>query len=275
MIGAMTATAFAAGVTYAALRTTTPRGKGVYVRSVAHADSPQHMVDLCRAMGLKWAALLYAWQKPDRKTIFYYLDRLPSYADALKSAGIDVWLWAWPEPGQGLELARVYYSLARRCHSQGLILNPEKPFYGKSNALARQVMRDCRLTGAKIGVTTYGGGPVNHPGFPWQGFSSADFGAPQFYDTSHKYDETHVARWIRSWIDGGFRTLAPIWGASSAHTPEQMRIEAAQTLAAARTVGIPIRAASWWDFYHLEKSEKRRRAVTSISLKDATKEPIA
>ena len=239
-----------------------PRGKGVFVRDVKHAKTPAEMVADCKAWGLKWVTIQSIWQLPGGKTKRHHLSLIPSYAKALNRAGIKVWIWSWPVPGRAHEIAEVYQQLARRSRLQGLILDPESPYQAKSKkllgnmeAVASLDVSMLELLDVPLGVTTYGAPPKWHPRFPWIAWSRCNFGMPQLYDTKHKFSAAHQRATFNGWRAIGLKTLSPIWGASQAHSPEQMAIEINQTPE-------EFKSASWWDYYWLKKS-KRRAAVVA------------
>ena len=217
------------------------------------------MVEMVRNLGLAWVAIGYAWQNADGSTKRFAINEIPAYAAALRRAGIKVWLWAWPEPGRATELADGYRELARRAKIEGLILDPEKPYQGVSVERAREDMEIWKRLRVPIGVTTYGAPPSWHPRFPWGAFVSADFGLPQLYDTKHKWGAEHQRRTFDGWRELGITVLVPIWGASNAHSPGQMREEIRQTPR-------EYKGAAWWDFYWLQQSAARRKVVAAFKI---------
>lgn len=239
-----------------------PQGKGVFIRSVRHADSPQALAQLCESMGLRWVAILLAWQKPSGRTRTYYPGDLPTVQKELARRGIDVWLWAWPEPGQAGELVRLYNEAKKTSKIKGFIIDPEGPYY--SSKLHGQAALDVEELRAgirdPIGCTSYGGGPPNHPSFPWRPFATLDFGIPQIYDPKQRYGTGYPTRAVESWQDVGFDVIIPALAAYGL-TPAQMRMMFQATP--------PVfDAAIWWDFYWLERAPKRQQAVADLEIPD-------
>lgn len=244
-----------------------PVGKGVFVRSVKHAPTPADMVADCKAWGLKWVTIQSIWQLPGGKTKAHHLDKIPTYARALERAGIKVWIWAWPVPGRAYEIAQVYRQLAGRTKLRGLILDPEQPYQAKNKeqlgsmeAIASLDVSMLELLDVPLGCTTYGAPPSWHPRFPWTAWSRVTFGLPQLYDTYHKWGAAHQRATFKGWRRRGFATLVPVWGASNAHSPDEMRTEIGQTPA-------DFRGAAWWDYYWLRKSKRRAEVVANYKIR--------
>lgn len=262
----------AAGVTLAAggglaygvhrARSKSPRGKGVFVRSVRHAKSPADLADHCSAWGLDWVAILLVWQKPDRDKLFFF-DDLPAVCEQLRRRGIDVWLWAWPEPGRAQGIVDLYRRAEKavgRCKLRGLILDPERPYYAKRLASQARIDVDkLRELKVPLGCTTYGGGPPHHPSFPWGPWAEGtDFGMPQIYDSKERLGENYPARSIEAWQAAGWNTVIPVWAAYD-KTPGQMQEMIDRTPRV-------YRAVSWWDFYWIVRSQKRAQVVTDFQV---------
>jgi hypothetical protein len=246
-----------------------PAGKGVFVRSVKHAPTPAAMVADCRAWGLKWVAIQSIWQLPGNKTKAHHLDKIPAYARALERAGVKAWIWSWPVPGRAHEIAEVYQWLARKAKLRGLILDPEQPYQAKNKnllgsmeAIASLDVSMLQLLDVPLGCTTYGAPPSWHPRFPWTAWSRVTFGMPQLYDTYHKWGAEHQRATFRGWHQRGFSALVPVWGASQAHSPDQMREEINQT-------PTDFRGACWWDYYWIRKSKRRAAVVANYRIRKA------
>lgn len=246
-----------------------PVGKGAFVRSVKHAPTPGAMVADCKAWGLRWVTIQSIWQLPGGKTKAHHLDLIPSYARALERAGIKVWIWAWPVPGRAHEIAEVYQELARRSKLRGLILDPEQPYQarnkaalGSMEAVASLDVFMLELLDVALGCTTYGAPTSWHPRFPWRAWSRVTFGLPQLYDTFHRFGSEHQRATFASWKRLGFSKIVPVWGASQAHSPAEMRTEINQTPP-------DFKAAAWWDYYWIRKSKRRAAVVASYKIRKA------
>lgn len=244
-------------------RAKSPRGKGVFIRSVRHADSPAKLADLCAAMGLSWVCISLIIQLPNGRQRQYPMDDLAAACRELDARGIDVWLWAWPEPGRAQQIVdryRLADEATGRCKIHGLILDPEQPYYsGRMEAQSEIDVQKLRELGVPLGCTSYGGGPPNHPSFPWKPWArGTDFGMPQIYDAHERLSSKYPARAVEYWQDAGWKTIVPVWAAYD-KTPEQMREMIARTPEV-------YRGACWWDFYWLERSSKRRDVVAEFEI---------
>jgi hypothetical protein len=243
-----------------------PRGKGIFVRSVKHASSAAQMAADCKRMGLAWVTIAILWQKSDGGTNFYHLDKIPDYAQQLRREGIKVWLWAWPEPGRAEQIVSTYRKVASKVKVEGLILNPEQPYQGTSEDVAARDVAVLQGLGVPLGLCTYGAPPSWHPRFPWRAWAQCDFGMPELYDTSHKWDERHQAATAKGWLRLGMRYLVPVWGASDGHTATQMQVEIAQTIAGFADAGADFKAAAWWDYYWTERSQSRQTVIREYEI---------
>ena len=254
-----------------------PRGKGVFVRDVRHGGTPEKMAATCRALGLAWVTIALAWQYENAPTKFYHVDEIPAYASALRSAGIRVRLWAWPVPGKAAELTSAYRWVAARVRLEGFDLNPEAPYQGAKLSTAHADLDRLQTLGVPLSCVSYGAPISWHPRFPWEAWARCDVGMPELYDTGHKWGSDHQEATAVSWTRAGFRELAPVWGASDAHSPDQMRTEIEQTAAGFRDAGVRLRAGSWWDFYWLERSSRRSAVVAGYKMPDTfrTSEAVA
>lgn len=244
----------------------TPTGKGVFVRTPSHGGSPSELVDSLRRMGIRWVAFALIWQRKSGGYKTYQLSELPAYVRACQRAGIRVWVWAYPVPGRADQVIKYFRLLRKKVALEGLILDPEGPYYGVSDNEAAIDVRKYALLDTAIGMTSYGGGPALHPGFPWRAWSAVDFGIPQVYDPENKYSETFTKRWIDSWRAAGYRRIVPAFGAyrkvdgkQKVATPERMLEE---------IKGYPerFRGCIWWDLYWLELSPKAREVVRRVEL---------
>lgn len=232
-------------------------GKGLFVRSTGHAGSPSTLVSDCQAMGIRWVMLPVIWQYED-KASKRYDGQIKAYADALKAAGIRVWVWGWGVPDKWQDFADTMKEAQDKIRAVGIVANLEKPWFNRpqeAHLLAQA------LSGRTWGLSSYGGGPKNIPSFPWQQLNSATYGMPQIYDTQHTLGPDYPARSVSTWRDAGYTRIAPTLGASSAHSKAQM-IDIADRTVAVGGIG----ALSWWDYYHLKQSASRRSAVAEIQI---------
>jgi len=258
---ALTALAVGVGTAAAIAPDRSPKGKGVFVRSVRHCGTPEECADWAKSLGLEWVAILLAWQYDHKRSTVYLNSDLPAYTREFRKRGIKVWLWAWPVPGKSWELIELY-TRARRAgiRSEGFILDPEGPYYGRRfRDDAIRDLRNWQLLNVPIGITTYGGGPANHPSFNWDVWVNSDFGIPQIYDSHHRLGPNYPAFAIKEWRDAGWKRIVPAWGASDAHTPDQMRSIIDRTPAV-------YKGCCWWDLYWLIRSKRRSAVVREMKI---------
>jgi hypothetical protein len=237
----------------------TPRGKGVFIRSLRHW-TPDELAAFVRSLDLSWVAIQILWSEPGGDHRLHN-DRIGEYTAALNAAGVDVWVWLYPSPDgvdQAVERTRFAYAAAPSV--RGVIIDPEKPFYSHAHAPAgAALMAHLAQLGRPVGVTSYGM-PRFHPGFPWEAFvKHAAFGVPQVYsDRGPSYAPEAVAEWSSL----GFPAIVPALGASAKHSGAEM-----VRLASWVPRGMP--AVVWWDLYHLARpgltADARRAAVRSAA----------
>jgi len=255
-----------------------PTGKGVFIQTVEKATrtgTPEALAGFCENLGMDWAMLLVLWQhdKRDRK---YDADKdedqildVVEAAHALRAKGIDPWIWGWAQPGSDridtfVKLMRERYDATG---AVGIVLNIEKPYYGRKGskrkgyvarfaADAKKLMIALRRefgASVPIGLSSYGAKHVHETSFPWGVFALyCDFGMPQIYDSEHGFGPGYPQRCFDSWRQD-FEIVIPTWGASKAHTSQQMRGMTSRTPIAP--------AVSWWDLNHLRYSSARQGVV--------------
>jgi len=233
-----------------------PRGKGVFLRSYTHAETPEKLVGLLEAMGMDFIFLPVIWQQPGGNHTRYDA-REAEFLPALKAAGIEIWVWGWPEPAYAQDFVDVMVEAKDRTGARGIVVNAEAPFYGEDDA-ARFLASSLR--NETWALSSYGGGPRNHPGFPWEQF--LDFGPvigmPQLYATPERFGDGYYQRSVDDWADVGYTAITPTLSGTNRHTTNQMAREAYLTgLTGAQ-------GASYWDYYWLELSKTRQAAVADV-----------
>lgn len=254
-----------------------PKGKGVFVQTVLRATrggTPETCAAFAEHLGLEWAMLLCIWQHDDRDRIYDRDGDEDSLIDVheaaieLREKGIDPWLWGWPHPDRIEAFVEYMCRMYRETRAVGIVLNVEAPFYGRRlgkprhEAKARVLMSKLRAElgeDVPIGLSSYGARFWHKSSFPWEAFAeSCNFGMPQIYDSNHNDGPTYPQKCWDSWREL-FDIIVPTWGASKAHTAQQMRD------AISRTPLAP--AVSWWDMNHLRYSEARRGVVREVDMK--------
>lgn len=235
-----------------------PKGKGVFLRAYSHADSPEAMVALLKSMGMRFVFLPVTWQKANGKHR-NFTDGQEKFAAALQKAGIERWVWGWPEPAYAQQFVDDMMAAKDAVGARGIVVDAEGPMYNEDDA-ARYIASALRTE--TWALSSYGGGPRNHPGFPWEAF--LDFGPvigmPQLYALPSKFGEGYYARGVEDWAQIGYSDITPTLSATDRHSPESMLREAWLT----QQTGVG--GLSYWDYYWLELSAARRGAVASIKV---------
>lgn len=228
-----------------------PAGKGMFVRHVKHGGNPELFAQRCAWMGLRWVMIQAIWQESatgSRRTFISKTAEYPEYGAALRAAGVVPWVFGWPRP----EAQQQFVDVCRAALDKlgggpgGVVINPESPWYRGHREDAARFVELLRATFGTfpIGMTSFGGGPPNHPPFPWREFAACDFGLPQIYDTSDRLGEGYPQRSVDWWTKAGYRCV-PVWAAyPKARTPQMMADIAART-------PLPMGAVCWWDLYWL------------------------
>lgn len=227
-----------------------PAGKGMFVRHVKHGGDPELFAKRCAWMGLRWVMVQAIWQYPksERPTFINKTSEYADYGAALRAAGVTPWVFGWPRP----EATQQFVDVCRNALDElgggpgGIVINPETPWYrGQRDAAVRFVeLLRSSFGSLPVGMTSYGGGPPNHPPFPWREFAACDFGLPQIYDTSERLSDAYPRRAVDWWTKAGYRCV-PVWAAyPKARVPSQMADIAART-------PLPMGAVCWWDLYWL------------------------
>lgn len=220
-----------------------PRGKGVWIRSLAHAGGVDGTIKTLRDLGCRWAILVTVWQEPDGK--HKHTVDVAAFVRKARAAGISVWLGAWVVAGHEAALAEHWKEY--RNGIAGFVVNAEASYMGKPEA-GRELARRVRALGRPVALSSYGGGPPWAPKFPWSAFRGW-IGMPQIYDMNNEHGAGYPRFSLQAWRRAGFRDICPTFGGSDAHTVEQMAAIATNT----KTV----RGVSWWDLYHLLHGRKR------------------
>ncbi len=205
-----------------AIASRTPTGVGIFTRPLRRSSygTPAELARRARDHRLSFVPLLGVWQDDDA-------DRLPNertlepYADALRIAGIDVWLWGYPHAGREQAFVDAMVSRARRIGARGVILDPEVSYKGRPRAMERLVARtlDALDESLSVGFTTFGQ-PQLHTTFPWEEAAGLGWGSPQLYTPS----PSRAVQALTEWQQLGWTSLLPAlptFGARS--TPRKLQ----------------------------------------------------
>lgn len=231
-----------------------PSGKGVWFRSLTVLGDADKTAETLKAWGVSWALLIGDAWGPQVND--YHPGKIEDYAAAMKRAGIQVFLWTFPEPDEPWfkELVPHYIRLARRIGAKAIVVNAEKPFYSQSKSgVAKRLVKSLQDGGLKVILSSY---PVtsSHPQFPWGGFSEADGGIPMIYDMNNNAGPNLGERSVKSWSRMyGAKNVWPVVGMSSG---KGQTIEEEMELA--ESIPLTGGAISAWDAYWLSKRSDRR-----------------
>lgn len=246
-----------------------PRGKGVFIDNlVKEADTPDHLIERLKYLGIKWIAIEIAWYGsasdppdgkrsgppntwgPGGKTHNLEDGSLAAFTPALVAAGIQVWVWGFPSPdriGAFVQNVKDAYSAAPQV--SGVIIDPEKPFYRPQYGTELEdLVSRLQDLGRPVGATTYGA-PYYHTSFPYEALGGVDFGMPQLYSEIEGYP----AKADAAWRELGISPIIPLNGASSVHTPDGVAAQAAASVTKDGAIG-------WWNYRHLLLASDSKRA---------------
>ncbi len=203
-----------------------PRGLGLFIRNMAVSTIMQRVERMADA-GITWAAIGTMWQDVDPVTgadtsrFINKPDVAKKISQALRSFGIDPWVWGYPWKGRHGDFVRGLQS-ASTDDTVGWVLDPEKGMKDKNPEVADHAARDlfrCCLESNPyrvIGFSSYGI-PKGHPTFPWDSFIQAggfnpfeecEFVSPQLYDE----EVSDILRGMKQYQELGGDYLVPAFG---------------------------------------------------------------
>lgn len=241
-----------------------PRGKGVFVRTVAGAGGVDRIVGVAQWAGLSWVCVQTFWKDHGENL---NLNELAQLHAALDARGIQMWLWAWAEPAQIGTLAEVLKQTVEVTPFTGLMLDIEglgwtSLSHDDAERQAVLLFAAARETVGQrpVGVTSYGW-PTSFPAFPWKMLSElADFGVPQAYkglEVGLDYQRLSV----EAYENLGFLDVVPALAAFDWSGAEM-------TVIYERTPR-PVSAVIWWDFYNADQDQTggRWRAIQAAGMR--------
>lgn len=247
-----------------------PKGKGMFIRALTGAGTRAQVLAGMKQRGLSWVAIQRIWQyevATNKSSSLYNSTTLANYAEDLRAAGHEVWLWGFPAPEKQDEFIYEMIGSAVQVKARGIIVDPELPFLAtkqvllatrmeQANALMTPLLIEAAKAGLGVGVTSYGMPDYfNH--FPWKAFTGAHFGMPQIYDANNNMPKTYPTEAIAAWKKRGFKTIIP---ASAAFNRDAAGM--ADLLARTPAKG----AMCWWDWYNCAQLPGRWDAVQSYVL---------
>jgi len=236
-----------------------PSGKGIFIEQlIKQGKNPAHLIQRLKYLGMEWVAIEIAWFGPPGPSwthgptgISHNLEdgSLAAFVPELVAAGIQVWVWGFPSPDRQAAFVQ-YVKDAYEAAPQvsGVIIDPEKPYYGTSSSPNQHgpalegLVAALQGLGRPVGVTSYGFTNY-HPKFPWQAISGADFGMPQLY--SDDIGDDYPNKGDDSWRKLGIDHIVPLNGAyGKEHTPNEMSKQAQLSDTSDGAIG-------WWNYRHL------------------------
>lgn len=176
-----------------------PSGVGIFARALVRASSgtPAELARRARDHRVSFVPLLAVWH--DEKGLHTRNDRaMPAYADALRAADVDVWVWGYPHALEEERFVDALVERARRVGARGVILDPEVSYKGRPRAMERLVRLTIDAVDESLGIgfTSYGL-PAVHRTFPWAEAAGVGWGSPQVYSTPVRRALEAVDAWGR------------------------------------------------------------------------------
>lgn len=218
----------------------------MFVRHLrAHCGSPENMAHQCTKAGLRWVAIMAAWQN---NRVKWYNANIEDYAIALRSVGVDVWVWGYPQPNIHPSFVDAMRDRALAADAKGIILDPEKPWIGRAPVIAYELVRHLRAhVNLPVGFTSYGW-PANFKKFPWKAFAeSCDFSIPQAYDTHDNMGPHYQQHSVRAYKKLGFKNIVPGLRTYNIRPDKIAEIYGRTPM--------PVDAVVWWDWFNTGQRE--------------------
>lgn len=236
-----------------------PKGKGVFIRSLKHADSYDYLLNDVKTLRLDWIAVLTHWQSEDQKTLTYLNEELIKWLYQLQKdiPNLKIWFWAWPDTWNIDEFIHYCSEFEKYEFCKGYIIDTEKAFL-KEKEFAKTFVNKLNTLKKPKGLTSYGGGDIYVPDFPWKEFSKLDFGMPQIYDKENKLGVEYPRKSIMSWSKY-FKNIIPVWTASEIHTLDQIKKIIENTPWS--------QGHGWWDYYAIKQRPDVYQFISELNWK--------
>jgi len=192
-----------------------PTGKGVYIRKLKKLGTPEQLVKQALDVGLSFVVIGSVWQHnwgvPFRTRRFNSRQDLERYSKAFQDAGIEVWVWGYPQPGLEEQFVEAITADALWANAVGILIDPEKPFRKKrhrAGVLIAHIRPKLQDLGLAFGVTSYGSA-FYFKDFPYKEFAAIEgtYGSPQVYDNKNNLPTTHTMRSFNSYMDAGYSCI--------------------------------------------------------------------
>lgn len=180
-----------------------PTGVGIYCRDISDAAEGRELAARIAGHGLSFAALMGLWQD-DRGTI----DKVArsaerACADELHRRGVDVWVWGYPDVGHETAFVAGMLEHARELGAIGVLLDPEKPYKGMPDSIAKLLEQtiDALDEHLGLGVTSYGSLKAHR----LTALGGHGWGSPQVYTV----EPWRARKSILEWKALGFTHMVP------------------------------------------------------------------
>lgn len=233
-----------------------PKGKGMFLRSWDHCESPGKLRSRIVEAGLSWVCVLRYCQYEDGDDLFNGNDEnLDGFLTTLKNENCDLWLWGRPFPGREEEFISQMDNSVSHWGALGIILDCKDgaDWVGHS---AKKLMNLALGTGVTVGVSCDAGAWKN-PNLPMEDWSVADFGVPQIYEAHGTWDAEFPQDAVNAWHQAGFRHVVPATSAFVPHMEDLLR----------RTP-TPEQAVVFWDWYFTNR-DARWDTIAKLSVHDS------
>lgn len=233
-----------------------PKGKGMFIRSWDHCESPEKLRSRIVEGGLSWVCVLRYCQYEDGEDLFNGNDEdLDGFITTLKNENCDLWLWGRPFPGREEEFISQMDNSISHLGAFGIILDCKDGADWAGHS-AKKLMDLALGTGTTVGVSC-DGGVWKNPSLPMEEWARADFGIPQIYEAHGTWDPDFPQDAVNAWQQAGFRHVVPATGSFVPHMDELLQ-----------RIPTPEQAIVFWDWYFTTRNS-RWDALAKFSVHDS------
>lgn len=180
-----------------------PTGVGIYLRDIADAAEGRELAARIAGHGLSFAALMGLWQDARGTVDKVARSAERACADELHRRGVDVWVWGYPDVGREPAFVSGMLEHVRALGGQGVLLDPEKPYKGKPDAIATllELTIDALDESMGLGVTSFGSLQAHR----LTALAGHGWGSPQVYTV----EPWRARRSIEEWRALGWTHVVP------------------------------------------------------------------
>jgi hypothetical protein len=232
------------------------QGKGFYIWKIKNCEGgdPDLIAKKAKNAGLshvliKVANGIYSYNYDWARKI----DLVPPVAQALRSAGVEVWGWHYVYGNQPVSEARIAIRRVEELNLDGYVIDAESEYKesGKANA-AKKFMRELKggiSNTVPIALTSYRY-PSLHP-IPWNEFlEKCDYNMPQVYWLQAHNPGAQLAQTLREYESPNIKyhpPIIPVGAAFREHGWKPTTSEVSEFLDTARALNLS--AANFWEWY--------------------------